>query len=65
MGTEWVGLYLRKRWSRWFTIGATSSLIPIEVYEIIRELHPQRVLVLAVNFAIVVYLVRRRELFEE
>jgi uncharacterized membrane protein (DUF2068 family) len=65
MGTEGVGLYLRKRWSRWFTIGATSSLIPIEIYEIARALHPLRVLVLVVNVAIVVYLVRRRELFEE
>ena len=65
MGTEGVGLYLRKRWSRWFTIGATSSLIPIEVYEIIRELHPLRVMVLVVNVAVVAYLIRRRELFEE
>ena len=65
MGTEGVSLYLRKPWSRWFTIGATSSLIPIEIYEIVRELHVVRVLVLVVNVAIVVYLVRRRELFEE
>jgi uncharacterized membrane protein (DUF2068 family) len=64
MGTEGVGLYLRKPWSRWFTIGATSSLIPIEIYEILRELHAVRVLVLLANVAIVVYLVRRRELFE-
>ena len=64
MGTEGVGLYLRKPWSRWFTIGATSSLVPIEIFEIVRELHPVRVLVLIVNVAIVVYLVRRRELFE-
>lgn len=64
MGTEGVGLYLRKSWSRWFTIGATSSLIPIELYEIVRELHPLRVLILVANVAIVVYLVRRRELFE-
>ena len=54
MGTEGVGLYLRKPWSRWFTIGATSSLIPIEIYEILRELHAVRVLVLLANVAIVV-----------
>jgi len=64
MGAEGVGLYLRKPWSRWFTIGATSSLIPIEVYESVRGLHPLRVLVLIVNAAVVIYLVRRRELFE-
>lgn len=65
MGTEGVGLYLRKPWSRWFTVGATSSLIPIEIYEIVRELHVVRVLVLIANVAIVIYLIRRRELFEK
>jgi uncharacterized membrane protein (DUF2068 family) len=63
MGTEGVGLYLRKSWARWFTIGATSSLIPIEVYEIAREVHPLRVIVLVLNVAIVVYLARRKEAF--
>lgn len=65
MGTEGVGLSLRKPWSRWFTIGATSSLIPIEVYEIVREPHLVRILVLLVNAAVVIYLLRRRELFEQ
>ena len=64
MSAEGVGLYLRKPWARWFTIGATSSLIPIEIYEIVRELHLVRMLVLIANVAIVVYLVQRRELFE-
>jgi uncharacterized membrane protein (DUF2068 family) len=64
MGSEGVALWLRKPWARWFTIGATSSLLPIELYEIVRELHPVRVLVLVANVAIVVYLVERKELFE-
>ena len=64
MGMEGVALYQRKPWARWFTIIATSSLIPIEVYEIVRELHPIRVFVLLANVAIVIYLVRRKELFE-
>lgn len=63
MGTEGMGLYLRKPWSRWFTIVATGSLVPVEVYEIVREVHIVRVLVFFVNVAVVVYLVRRRELF--
>src|SRR5579864_1208304 len=29
MGTEGVGLYLRKKWARWFTIIATGSLVPV------------------------------------
>ncbi len=64
MGTEGIGLYLRKPWSRWFTVGATGSLIPIEIYELVRTVHIVRLLVLVANIAIVVYLIRRRELFE-
>ena len=64
MGTEGVSLYFRKPWARWFTIIATSSLIPIELYEITRERHPVRVLVLLANLAIVVYLCRRKDVFE-
>jgi uncharacterized membrane protein (DUF2068 family) len=64
MGSEGVSLYLRKPWARWFTIIATSSLIPIELYEIAREMHPIRVLVLLANLAIAVYLFRRKDVFE-
>jgi len=64
MGSEGLALYWRKPWARWFTIGATSSLLPIEVYEIVREIHPVRVLVLLANIAIVVYLFERTELFD-
>jgi uncharacterized membrane protein (DUF2068 family) len=64
MGTEGVALYYRKRWARWFTIIATSSLIPIEVYEIVRQPHPLRIVVLLVNVAIVIYLYRRTDVFE-
>lgn len=64
MASEGVALYLRRPWARWFTIGATSSLLPIEVYEIVRDVHPVRVLVLLANGAIVIYLYRRKELFE-
>jgi uncharacterized membrane protein (DUF2068 family) len=31
--------------ARWFTVIATSSLLPIEVYEIAREPHLVRVLI--------------------
>jgi uncharacterized membrane protein (DUF2068 family) len=63
IGTEGVGLYLRRPWARWFTIAATSSLMPIEVYEIVREPRALRVLILVLNVAVVVYLWRRREIF--
>jgi uncharacterized membrane protein (DUF2068 family) len=64
MGTEGVSLYLRKPWARWFTIIASSSLIPLELYEIARAIRPARVLVLLANVAIVVYLLRRKDAFE-
>jgi uncharacterized membrane protein (DUF2068 family) len=64
MATEGVGLYLRRRWARWFTIGATSSLIPIEAYEILQEPRLLRVLILLLNIAVVAYLWRRKEIFE-
>ena len=64
MGTEGVGLYLRRTWARWFTIAATGSLIPIEVYEIAREATITRIAIMIVNLAVVVYLARRRELFD-
>lgn len=62
MGSEGVALYLRKPWARWFTIGATTSLLPIEVYEIVREAHLLRFAVLIANVAIVIYLIRQKEL---
>jgi Predicted membrane protein (DUF2127) len=64
MGSEGVALYLRKPWARCFTIGATSSLLPIKLYEIVGEVHPIRVIVLLANVAIVAYLLVRKERFE-
>ena len=64
MGAEGIGLHLRKPWARWFTVIASGSLLPIEMYEIFREPRLLRVLILIANAAIVVYLARRRDLFE-
>src|SRR5215470_13648020 len=62
MGSEGVALYLRRPWARWFTIIATSSLVPVELYEIFREVHPIRVVILVVNVGVVIYLWRRKEM---
>jgi uncharacterized membrane protein (DUF2068 family) len=56
MFTEGVGLALRKRWAEYFTIIATSSLIPLEVYELIQHFSVMKILVILVNLAVVVYL---------
>jgi uncharacterized membrane protein (DUF2068 family) len=46
---------------RWFTIGATISLIPLERYEIIREVRPMRVVILGLNTAVVIDLFTRKD----
>ena len=57
--TEGTGLWLRKRWGEWLTVIITSSLIPVEIYEIHRHLSVLKFGVLAVNVAIVAYLIFR------
>jgi uncharacterized membrane protein (DUF2068 family) len=55
--TEGVGLLLRKRWAEYFTVIVTGSFIPLELYELTRRISTTRVIVLAINVAIVWYLV--------
>jgi uncharacterized membrane protein (DUF2068 family) len=55
--TEGTGLWLRKRWGEWFTIILTSSAVPIEIYEIHRHPSAVKVVVLALNVAVVAYLI--------
>jgi uncharacterized membrane protein (DUF2068 family) len=57
---EGVGLLLGKRWAEWLTVIVTSSFIPVEVYEMIEHFSAGKVLALALNVAIVIYLVARR-----
>ena len=55
--TEGLGLALQRRWAEYFTIITTSSLLPIEIYELARRLSVGRSLALAINIAFVAYLV--------
>ncbi|HEY0547165.1 MAG TPA: DUF2127 domain-containing protein [Pyrinomonadaceae bacterium] len=57
--TEGVGLFLRKRWAEYFTIFVTASLVPLEIYELVKKLSLMRLGVLVINIAVVVYLVLR------
>jgi len=57
--TEGTGLLMRKRWAEYFTVISTAVFIPLEVYEIVHRFTWVRVGVLALNVAIVWYLVRR------
>jgi uncharacterized membrane protein (DUF2068 family) len=56
--TEGVGLFYRKRWAEWLTVVATSLLVPLEAYELIRHPSVLKGVGIAVNVAIVAYLVR-------
>jgi uncharacterized membrane protein (DUF2068 family) len=55
--TEGIGLALRKRWAEYLTIISTASLLPLEVYEILKRASAPKIVVLIANIAIVVYLV--------
>jgi uncharacterized membrane protein (DUF2068 family) len=56
--TEGTGLWLRKHWAEWFTVIATGSLIPLELYETIHKFGWLKLGALVANVAIVIYLVR-------
>ena len=57
--TEGIGLWLEKRWAEWLTVIITSSLVPIEIYEIYRHPTAIKIAVLLINIAIVAYLLYR------
>lgn len=53
---EGWGLWRGKRWAEYLTVFATASLIPFEVWEIFHHLTWLKIVALAVNIAIVIYL---------
>ena len=60
MLTEGLGLWLHKRWAEYFTIFATGSFIPLELYELWEQFSAMKVAVLVINVAVVAYLIARR-----
>jgi uncharacterized membrane protein (DUF2068 family) len=57
--TEGTGLFLGKRWAEYFTIIATGSFIPLEVYELIKKVSVAKLAALIINVAVVFYLIVR------
>ncbi len=55
--TEGVGLLLHKRWAEYFAVIVTASFLPLEAYELVKEVRLTRMAIEAVNLAIVLYLV--------
>jgi uncharacterized membrane protein (DUF2068 family) len=54
---EGTGLILMKHWAEYLTVIATGSLLPVELYEVARKVTAVRLGVLAVNVAILAYLI--------
>jgi uncharacterized membrane protein (DUF2068 family) len=57
--TEGIGLLMRKHWAEYFTVITTAAFIPLELYELAKHFTLMKLLVLAINIAIVWYLVNR------
>jgi uncharacterized membrane protein (DUF2068 family) len=60
---EGIGLWLGKRWAEYLTLVATCSLLPLEIYELLRKATYSRGMALILNLVIAIYLadhVRRR-----
>ena len=56
--TEGIGLWFERRWAEYLTVIATASFIPLEVYELTRKVNNVRLVVLIINLAILLYLLR-------
>jgi uncharacterized membrane protein (DUF2068 family) len=60
---ESIGLWLAKRWGEYFAAIATSLGLPYEIYEIYDKFTYTRVILFAINLALVLYLILTRRLF--
>jgi uncharacterized membrane protein (DUF2068 family) len=54
---EGIGLWLEFSWAAYLTVVSTSALIPFEIYELIERMTVTKIVLLAVNLVIVLYLV--------
>ena len=54
---EGVGLAMEKMWAEYLTLILTASFLPWELFEIIRHLTWLKVVLLAVNILVVIYLI--------
>jgi uncharacterized membrane protein (DUF2068 family) len=63
LGAEAVGLWMDRRWAEYLTFVETSVLVPYEIYELAHGVSVLKVLTLAINLTIVVYLAYAHRLF--
>jgi uncharacterized membrane protein (DUF2068 family) len=60
---EGTGLWLARRWGEYFAMIATSLGLPLEIYDLTRKVSVLALVLLAVNLALVLYLVITKRLF--
>jgi len=55
---EGLALAANRWWAPWLVVGATATLLPWEIFELLRHPGWGRVLILIINLAVVAYLLR-------
>ena len=60
---EAIGLWKERRWAEYLTVVATAGLLPFEIHELVERVTVFRLVALAVNLAILVWLVWAKHLF--
>ena len=63
VGIEAVGLWYQRRWAEYLTFLVTTSLLPLEIYEIATRTTALKVIAFVINVAVVVYLLFAKRLF--
>jgi uncharacterized membrane protein (DUF2068 family) len=62
-GIEAIGLWYQGRWAEYLTFLVTTSLLPLEIYELANTLSPLKVVTFLINVAVVGYLLFAKRLF--
>ena len=62
-GLEAVGLWYQRRWAEYLTFLVTTSLLPLEIYELAHSLSPLKLVTFLINVAVVAYLLFAKRLF--
>jgi uncharacterized membrane protein (DUF2068 family) len=62
-GIEAFGLWYQRRWAEYLTFIVTTSLLPLEIYELAHRFTPFKILAFVINVAVVAYLLLAKRLF--
>ena len=62
-GIEAFGLWYQRRWAEYLTFIVTTSLLPLELYELAHRFTPFKILAFVINVAVVAYLLLAKRLF--